>query len=197
VVSRRRSGVLAALAWMNPPPPARAWTSLPVFFRRLYRFGVITNWCQHELVSVSVPLGASTIWCQHHPVSARTDVITNWCQHDLVSALRGVSTTRCQHELVSARIGVSTDWCQHELVPARFGVSTSRSARNSVSTTRCQHELVSARIGVSTNWCHTTAALHLHDHCAHGITASTTSDLALTRPGPTYSEATTSLFLSP
>jgi hypothetical protein len=40
-------------------------------------------------------------------------------------------------------------------------------------------------------------ALQLYDHCAHGITAATTSDLALTRPGPTGSEATTSLLLSP
>jgi hypothetical protein len=38
---------------------------------------------------------------------------------------------------------------------------------------------------------------YIHDHCAHGITAPTTSDLALTRPGPTGSEATTSLLLSP
>jgi hypothetical protein len=53
------------------------------------RFGISTNWCQHELVS------------------ARTGVSTTRCQQELVSARLGVSTTRCQHELVSARPGVA------------------------------------------------------------------------------------------
>jgi hypothetical protein len=40
------------------------------------------------------------------------------------------------------------------------------------------------------------SAPHPHGNYAHGITASTTSDLALTRPGPTGSEATASLLLA-
>jgi hypothetical protein len=85
--AQRQAGLFQAplrASLVSRRPSGSGWNPLRLPIR------LLTNWCQHELVSAEV--------------DAR-------CQHELVSATPGVSTNRCQHRSVSARIGVSTNWC--------------------------------------------------------------------------------------